>query len=145
MKKIEETKIPRTLSFGTPEQVKFLIKQIKGKQTYTAFILKAIEEMFYKLDKLITLPGNDLKAMSITRPSEEIVEKINYYITKSRVFSSRGALITFSILHKILNDIKDIVEIEEETEIEKEIEEEIENETIEEYLKRKKLRIIGEA
>ena len=141
MKKTEKNK-SSNLSFGISEQVKYLVQQIKGKETYTNFTLKAVEEMFYKLDKLITLPGTVLKTMTITRPSEETMEKINYYITISRVFSSRSALFSFSILHKILNEIEDNNDEEEMEEIEEETEEEIKNETVEEYLERKKLRII---
>lgn len=133
----EKTKHFKSLSFATPEQLKTLLIQFKKGETATSFINKAIKEMIDKLENVDLLIGDNLKHISITRPPEEIEEKMINYITVERLFTSRGSLISSAILHKILNQIpvNKKVKIDNKEEIL----------TVEEYLEKNNLKIIGVA
>lgn len=133
MKTIDKKTKYGNISFATPEQLKKLLIQFKKKkQSMTSFVNEAIKEMIDILENVNLSTGNNLKTISITRPPKEIEERMVCYVKVKRLFTSRGSLISSAILYKILNQIPINGKKNNKEDI-----------TMEEYLEKNNLKIIG--
>lgn len=113
-----------------PKQVKNLITEKKGDTTTTDFVIIAIKELLEKLDLIEINEDMNTTHISISRPGKEIEDKMYRYVKEKKMFLSRGSFIRFSIMFKILNEMKT---------------DELKELTVEEYLQKNNLRIIGKA